>query len=143
MSVWCEGAQAKELVEKFEIANDIVNEASAFVCLAMGLTVTVYLFLRRKRQPIPRFAIVQLLMTDVLYFLLILLDSYKWFHDFNKQRFDESTTKREKMYATITYPWTMLMEVMYLNQNWIYVHRYLKAALLLPIILQKDDDLEL
>lgn len=32
----------------------------------------------------------------------------------------------------------MINEVVYLNCNWVYVNQYLKAALLLPIILQKE-----
>lgn len=39
---------------------------------------------------------------------------------------------------SVTLPWIMLNEVVYLNCNWVYVNQYLKAALLLPIILQKE-----
>ena len=49
--------------------------------------------------------------------------------------FGHGDVERSELYLKLTYPLEMLINVLFLYYNWIYVNQYLKAGLLLPLML--------
>lgn len=77
------------------------------------------------------FVKLQLLIIDVEYLLMTIVGIWKLF----ETDYGTKEPEKESLYIKITYPINNLTSLMFLYYNWLYVSQYLKAALLLPILL--------
>ena len=102
----------------------------------MGLGVTIYLYKQRLARTFPRFVIYQLFLIITEYTIATGLSIWTVVHVFKAHALEKGRSpSNEEIFLKITYPMNEVMNIMFLSYNWLYVNQYLKAALLLPIML--------